>query len=164
MPLHRGRNGFARRLQGECANHREAHPKAIGRLGRPGPWKTQRGEHWRAPRAQHVLTVRYAQRGDRHRWFAGRAYWRSERDALPAGWIVGEDVSVERRFTYRASSRRRAPSPQHVYVLETNLPAPGMNTFDAPDREVCVVPSRRARTRRPAPRAINDTDVLGSSP
>ena len=38
-------------------------------------------------------------------------------------------------------------SPHHVHVLETDRPPPSLATFDAPDRETCVV--RRARTNTP---------------
>lgn len=63
----------------------------------------------------------------------------------PAG--LWEDVTVERRFTYEpdrgAGLYRRS---LYTYWKRT-CPPPGMTTWDAPDREFCVL--RRARTNTP---------------
>ena len=58
-----------------------------------------------------------------------------------------EDVSVERRDKYVADSDDGLYRRSMYTFWKRTCPPPGMATFDAPDRETCVV--RRARTNTP---------------
>ncbi len=58
-----------------------------------------------------------------------------------------EDVSVERRDKYVADSGEGLYRRSMYTFWKRTCPPPGMATFDAPDRETCVV--RRARTNTP---------------
>lgn len=63
----------------------------------------------------------------------------------PAG--LWEDVSVERRDKYVADTDDGLYRRSMYTFWKRTCPPPGMATFDAPDRETCVV--RRARTNTP---------------
>ncbi|WP_088259229.1 DUF1553 domain-containing protein [Fimbriiglobus ruber] len=63
----------------------------------------------------------------------------------PAG--LWEDVSVERRDSYTIDSGDGLYRRSLYTFWKRTCPPPGMSTFDAPDRETCVV--RRARTNTP---------------
>lgn len=58
-----------------------------------------------------------------------------------------EDVSVERRDKYVADTDDGLYRRSMYTFWKRTCPPPGMATFDAPDREICVV--RRARTNTP---------------
>jgi hypothetical protein len=58
-----------------------------------------------------------------------------------------EDVSVERRDKYVADTDDGLYRRSMYTFWKRTCPPPGMATFDAPDRETCVV--RRARTNTP---------------
>jgi mono/diheme cytochrome c family protein len=76
----------------------------------------------------------------------------------PAG--LWEDVSVERRFTYKQAHDEGLYRRSMYTFWKRTCPPPTMNTFDAPDREVCVV--RRARTNTPLQALVlmNDTTYV----
>ncbi len=63
----------------------------------------------------------------------------------PAG--LWEDVSVERREKYAVDTGDGAYRRSMYTFWKRTCPPPGMSTFDAPDRETCVI--RRARTNTP---------------
>jgi hypothetical protein len=58
-----------------------------------------------------------------------------------------QDVSVERRAVYHASSGADLYRRGLYTYWKRTCPPPAMTTFDAPDRETCVI--RRARTNTP---------------
>ena len=63
----------------------------------------------------------------------------------PAG--LWEDVSVERRYKYIADKGEGLYRRSMYTFWRRTIPPPAMLTFDAPDRETCVI--RRARTNTP---------------
>jgi hypothetical protein len=63
----------------------------------------------------------------------------------PAG--LWEDVSVARRYTYLADKGEGLYRRSMYTFWRRTIPPPSMLTFDAPDRETCVI--RRARTNTP---------------
>jgi len=69
----------------------------------------------------------------------------SVRPYQPVG--LWEDVSVERRDKYVADTGEGLYRRSMYTFWKRTCPPPGMATFDAPDRETCVV--RRARTNTP---------------
>jgi hypothetical protein len=58
-----------------------------------------------------------------------------------------EDVSVERREKYTPDAGEGLYRRSMYTFWKRTCPPPGMSTFDAPDRETCVI--RRARTNTP---------------
>ncbi len=76
----------------------------------------------------------------------------------PAG--LWEDVSVERRVTYKPDSGAGLYRRSFYTFWKRTCPPPGMTTFDAPDREFCVI--RRARTNTPLQALVllNDTTYV----
>ena len=76
----------------------------------------------------------------------------------PAG--LWEDVSVERRDKYIADVGDGLYRRSLYTFWKRTCPPPGLSTFDAPDRETCVI--RRARTNTPlqALALMNDTTYL----
>ncbi|MEY3458319.1 MAG: hypothetical protein RL215_1476, partial [Planctomycetota bacterium] len=58
-----------------------------------------------------------------------------------------EDVSVERREKYATDPGTNARRRSLYTFWKRTCPPPGMTTFDAPDRETCVI--RRSRTNTP---------------
>jgi hypothetical protein len=58
-----------------------------------------------------------------------------------------EEVSVERRYTYVADKGDQLYRRSLYTFWRRTIPPPSMTTFDAPDRETCVI--RRARTNTP---------------
>ncbi len=99
-----------------------------------------RGPRWRLP-AEMVRDNALAISGLLHRQVGGP----SVRPYQPAG--LWEDVSVERRDTYAADNGAGLYRRSMYTFWKRTCPPPGMATFDAPDRETCVV--RRARTNTP---------------
>jgi hypothetical protein len=79
----------------------------------------------------------------------------------PAG--LWEDVSVERRFKYEPAAGPDLYRRSMYTYWKRTCPPPGMTTFDAPDREFCVI--RRARTNTPmqALLLMNDPTYLEAS-
>jgi hypothetical protein len=73
----------------------------------------------------------------------------------PAG--LWEDVSVERRVKYTPDSGAGLYRRSMYTFWKRTCPPPGMTTFDAPDREFCVV--RRARTNTPLQALVLMNDV-----
>jgi hypothetical protein len=69
----------------------------------------------------------------------------SVRPYQPAG--LWEDVSVERRMVYHPSSGSDLYRRGLYTYWKRTCPPPAMTTFDAPDRETCVI--RRARSNTP---------------
>ena len=63
----------------------------------------------------------------------------------PAG--LWEDVSVQRRYKYVADKGEGLYRRSMYTFWRRTIPPPAMLTFDAPDRETCVI--RRARTNTP---------------
>lgn len=79
----------------------------------------------------------------------------------PAG--LWEDVSVERRESYVPDQGEGLYRRSMYTFWKRTCPPPSMSTFDAPDRETCVV--RRARTNTPLQALVllNDPTYLEAS-
>lgn len=74
-----------------------------------------------------------------------------------------EDVSVERREKYATDAGENARRRSLYSFWKRTCPPPGMTTFDAPDRETCVI--RRSRTNTPLQALVllNDPIYLAAS-
>ncbi len=85
----------------------------------------------------------------------------SVRPWQPAG--LWEDVSVERREKYVTDAGENARRRSLYSFWKRTCPPPGMTTFDAPDRETCVI--RRSRTNTPLQALVllNDPTYLAAS-
>ncbi|MEY3173481.1 MAG: hypothetical protein RLZZ436_1395 [Planctomycetota bacterium] len=85
----------------------------------------------------------------------------SVRPWQPAG--LWEDVSVERREKYVTDTGENARRRSLYSFWKRTCPPPGMTTFDAPDRETCVI--RRSRTNTPLQALVllNDPTYLAAS-
>jgi len=72
-------------------------------------------------------------------------------------------VSVERREKYATDAGENARRRSLYSFWKRTCPPPGMTTFDAPDRETCVI--RRSRTNTPlqALALLNDPIYLAAS-
>jgi hypothetical protein len=85
----------------------------------------------------------------------------SVRPWQPAG--LWEDVSVERREKYVTDAGENARRRSLYSFWKRTCPPPGMTTFDAPDRETCVI--RRSRTNTPLQALVllNDPTYIAAS-
>jgi hypothetical protein len=74
-----------------------------------------------------------------------------------------EEVSVERRYKYVADKNDGLYRRSMYTFWKRTCPPPGMTTFDAPDRETCLI--RRARTNTPLQALIllNDPTYVESA-
>ena len=99
-----------------------------------------RGPRWRLP-AEMVRDNALAISGLLHRQVGGP----SVKPYQPAG--LWEDVSVSRRDKYVADTGPSLYRRSMYTFWKRTCPPPGMSTFDAPDRETCII--RRARTNTP---------------